>query len=345
MRPRTTGSDAAARRSGGAGTLRRAPARSYRIFPRERDPFTTDEPPRPGCPTPIRCRAAIRRPPDQPARRPTIRSSGLNQPEERRCRPSGNRSPPRIAPATPAADTPGAVGAGRAARAGLGLSLRGRDADDDVAASDDDGPLLGLADADIVRGRRRGDPPDDRRPAPSRLRRRTPPAAANRRRRPPSRGAGSSATCSAAWDRTGPAAESARRDESVPPATSSTWARHRRAPVVEFRFAVTPSTRDRRTASGRDGCKDGAILSQSRVRSVGHDPHGPRATPSGRPRPSPSRASEHLGMRSRTTYTYVALTVILVGAALGLAAWLVSSLNEMHERFARRVARARAWRS
>jgi small GTP-binding protein len=40
-------------------------------------------------------------------------------------------------------------------------------------------------------------------------------------------------------------------------------------------------------------------------------------------------------MRSRTTYTYLALTVILVGAALGLAAWLVSSLNEMHERFAR----------
>ena len=40
-------------------------------------------------------------------------------------------------------------------------------------------------------------------------------------------------------------------------------------------------------------------------------------------------------MRSRTTYTYVALTVLLVGAALGLAAWLVSSLNEMHERFAR----------
>ncbi len=40
-------------------------------------------------------------------------------------------------------------------------------------------------------------------------------------------------------------------------------------------------------------------------------------------------------MRSRTTYTYVALTVILVGAAIGLAAWLVSSLNEMHERFAR----------
>jgi small GTP-binding protein len=31
----------------------------------------------------------------------------------------------------------------------------------------------------------------------------------------------------------------------------------------------------------------------------------------------------------------VALTVVLVGAALGLAAWLVSSLNEMHERFAR----------
>ena len=40
-------------------------------------------------------------------------------------------------------------------------------------------------------------------------------------------------------------------------------------------------------------------------------------------------------MRTRTTYTYVALTVVLVGAALGLAAWLVSSLNEMHERFAR----------
>jgi small GTP-binding protein len=40
-------------------------------------------------------------------------------------------------------------------------------------------------------------------------------------------------------------------------------------------------------------------------------------------------------MRSRTTYTYVALTAILVAAALGLAAWLVSSLNEMHERFAR----------
>jgi small GTP-binding protein len=40
-------------------------------------------------------------------------------------------------------------------------------------------------------------------------------------------------------------------------------------------------------------------------------------------------------MRTRTTYTYIALTVILVVAALGLAAWLVSSLNEMHERFAR----------
>jgi small GTP-binding protein len=40
-------------------------------------------------------------------------------------------------------------------------------------------------------------------------------------------------------------------------------------------------------------------------------------------------------MRTRTTYTYIALTVILVGAAIGLAAWLVSSLNEMHERFAR----------
>ncbi len=40
-------------------------------------------------------------------------------------------------------------------------------------------------------------------------------------------------------------------------------------------------------------------------------------------------------MRTRSTYTYIALTVILVGAALGLAAWLVSSLNEMHERFAR----------
>jgi uncharacterized protein len=40
-------------------------------------------------------------------------------------------------------------------------------------------------------------------------------------------------------------------------------------------------------------------------------------------------------MRSRTTYTYIALTVILVVGALGLAAWLVSSLNELHERFAR----------
>ncbi len=40
-------------------------------------------------------------------------------------------------------------------------------------------------------------------------------------------------------------------------------------------------------------------------------------------------------MRSRTTYAYIASTVILAGAAIGLAAWLVSSLNEMHERFAR----------
>jgi small GTP-binding protein len=40
-------------------------------------------------------------------------------------------------------------------------------------------------------------------------------------------------------------------------------------------------------------------------------------------------------MRSRITYTYAALTVLLVGASLGLAAWLVSSLNEMHERFSR----------
>lgn len=40
-------------------------------------------------------------------------------------------------------------------------------------------------------------------------------------------------------------------------------------------------------------------------------------------------------MRSRTTYTYLALTVVLVAAAIGLAAWLVSSLNELHERFAR----------
>ncbi len=40
-------------------------------------------------------------------------------------------------------------------------------------------------------------------------------------------------------------------------------------------------------------------------------------------------------MRSRTTYAYLAVTVILIGAAIGLAAWLVSSLNEMHERFSR----------
>lgn len=45
--------------------------------------------------------------------------------------------------------------------------------------------------------------------------------------------------------------------------------------------------------------------------------------------------SEPRRMRSRTTYAYIASTVILVGAAVGLAAWLVSSLNEMHERFAR----------
>lgn len=40
-------------------------------------------------------------------------------------------------------------------------------------------------------------------------------------------------------------------------------------------------------------------------------------------------------MRSRTTTLYIALTVLLAGAALGLAAWLVSSLNELHDRFAR----------
>ena len=40
-------------------------------------------------------------------------------------------------------------------------------------------------------------------------------------------------------------------------------------------------------------------------------------------------------MPRRTSYTYAAVALLLVIAALGLAAWLVSSLNELHERFAR----------
>ena len=40
-------------------------------------------------------------------------------------------------------------------------------------------------------------------------------------------------------------------------------------------------------------------------------------------------------MTRRTTYSYAAAALLLVIAAMGLAAWLVSSLNEMHQRFAR----------
>jgi small GTP-binding protein len=40
-------------------------------------------------------------------------------------------------------------------------------------------------------------------------------------------------------------------------------------------------------------------------------------------------------MPRRTTYSYAAVALLLVTAALGLAAWLVSSLNELHQRFAR----------
>ena len=39
-------------------------------------------------------------------------------------------------------------------------------------------------------------------------------------------------------------------------------------------------------------------------------------------------------MPRRTTYTYATVALLLVTAALGLAAWLVSSLNQLHQRFA-----------
>src|SRR5262245_55589053 len=48
-----------------------------------------------------------------------------------------------------------------------------------------------------------------------------------------------------------------------------------------------------------------------------------------------SRPSELPGMRRRPTYAYASLTVLLLIVVMGLAAWLVSSVNELHGRFAR----------
>ena len=159
-------------------------------------------------------------------------------------------------------------------------------------AGGDDGPLLGLTDADIARA----DDAGDQDGGSSNVTAASTPAASS-----------DGSTAAAA-----PAAQPRRRIfGNLFSSLSANWTR------------AEPQPRRPMDAKSARSCHN-----QGSVRWASPTGVGPGID-------CRENASEHLGMRSRTTYTYVALTVILVGAALGLAAWLISSLNEMHERFAR----------
>ncbi len=145
--PEDTGSDAMPPddRGGPAPAPRRGPG--LPDLPRERDPFTTDEPPRPvpnANPLPRGNTPAPRTNPraDDPF-------EGLN-PRGASMSPGRTRTPSQVAPAPPDASAPELSAPARTPAQGS-ASRPGRDADDSDQPGDDRGPLLGLADSDIVR--------------------------------------------------------------------------------------------------------------------------------------------------------------------------------------------------